>query len=713
MAPLAAARCAAASCAPGQDGGNAASTPRNSQGDGVPNAVLSQVQNVATLSVADGNDKALRMGTGFPLSPTAIVTNWHVVKGAASVVALFADGVPVKLDAVLGADERNDLIILGSLHGGAQLRPGLSAFSLAASLPKVGSRVFVVGSPQGLGGTVSEGLVSALRQDQDVGGSRIQISAALSPGSSGSPVMNPDGVVVGVASSTLESSQLINFAIPSTLISSIPLAAPRSLRDFTWSGAPAPSDAEAVAQVRALKSALYERVLSYCVRDKALPPEVASIAAVFLYGRGAPESTDTAKVARDFKTEVLRKAKTLLAADTPPCLQLVEKRGWYEVESNIELDLFFLYGLGPSAEEAKDLCARSKQLVCEYPSCVDAWMLLDWLNRWILHDGTLADRPVFEVARLRREDPLARLWYHDFVGGTKPAQFVLGHGPQCDDHSKLQVYVEPFGGSELARDFVSVVNPDESLRVISRLATQDSRWNMVPKYLFAQGVLMRDSIERDALAAAHPEDPGLLARVAVEGDLSREYPFRWDVWDVEPGLIEKVRSHGNELRTALAWCEQSIQLESDAAKAEILRHVDPYAKPYAPDAGECFQCRDLAYYLGDIAKAVSYGKKACEALERAPNFSPMPEKDQPDWLSRKLYDKQGVILGYLTYARLCKACGDASAATPAIQRARELRTQCESDVSEADRMSPVFRNWSKGQDEWFSLSENARVRQIR
>jgi len=78
---------------------------------------------------------------------------------------------------------------------------------------EVGQRVAVIGSPLGLDGTLSEGIISAKRKLDD-GPLWLQISAAVSPGSSGSPVMNAKGEVIGVATMVLTGGQSLNFAVP-------------------------------------------------------------------------------------------------------------------------------------------------------------------------------------------------------------------------------------------------------------------------------------------------------------------------------------------------------------------------------------------------------------------------------------------------------------------------------------------------------------------
>jgi hypothetical protein len=84
---------------------------------------------------------------------------------------------------------------------------------------KVGDEVYVVGNPLGLEGTFSSGIISGIRQvDKD---KLFQITAPISPGSSGGPVLNKSGMVIGIAVASYQGGQNLNFAIPSSYLESI------------------------------------------------------------------------------------------------------------------------------------------------------------------------------------------------------------------------------------------------------------------------------------------------------------------------------------------------------------------------------------------------------------------------------------------------------------------------------------------------------------
>lgn len=183
-------------------------------------AVVRRVQPaVVTLRTFDGAGRQLGLASGFVVDGGRVVTNAHVVEGAARVEVF--DASDRKLDAVDHAEVLNagaDLAVLPPVEGAR------TALALAPGKPEVGEAILAIGSPRGLTHTVSDGLVSAVRE---MDGRRwIQISAPLSEGSSGGPVLNARGEVVGVSVAVLAEGQNLNFAIPADEVRAV-LAAPR------------------------------------------------------------------------------------------------------------------------------------------------------------------------------------------------------------------------------------------------------------------------------------------------------------------------------------------------------------------------------------------------------------------------------------------------------------------------------------------------------
>ena len=118
-----------------------------------------------------------------------------------------------KLECVMTCSSEHDLALIKfAAHGVPFLRPRNTGPELA-----VGDKTIVIGNPSGLTGTVSEGIISAFREN----GSIIQITAPISPGSSGSPVLDENGEVIGVATSQKQEGQNLNFAIAAGVIGDV------------------------------------------------------------------------------------------------------------------------------------------------------------------------------------------------------------------------------------------------------------------------------------------------------------------------------------------------------------------------------------------------------------------------------------------------------------------------------------------------------------
>ena len=145
-------------------------------------------------------------GTGFAVSADGkIATNYHVIEGASKIFVKLPNGRTVGVQRVIASDKRVDLAILQVR--GVSLRPLPLGDSSAV---KVGQEVCVMGAPLGLEQSFSTGVVSAKRVMD--GFEWVQITAPISPGNSGSPVMTRSGTVIGVATFTTREGQNLNFA---------------------------------------------------------------------------------------------------------------------------------------------------------------------------------------------------------------------------------------------------------------------------------------------------------------------------------------------------------------------------------------------------------------------------------------------------------------------------------------------------------------------
>jgi len=167
----------------------------------------------------DDKGEFLKLGSGFFISQNGdVITNYHVIQGASSAEIKTVDEKTYPITYIVAGDEPNDLIRLSVNIPSQDVYP----LSLSKTIPEVGERIIVYGSPLGLENTVSDGIVSAIREIPDYG-RIIQITAPISPGSSGSPVLNMQGEVIGIATFQMVEGQNLNFAIPSERIVSLNL----------------------------------------------------------------------------------------------------------------------------------------------------------------------------------------------------------------------------------------------------------------------------------------------------------------------------------------------------------------------------------------------------------------------------------------------------------------------------------------------------------
>jgi len=152
--------------------------------------------------------RTVSQGSGVALSRSEIATNWHVVAGATNVqIQQRVDGEPVTREVrVVRATEEPDLAIL-ELTGS----PALSPIEFAAEQPEVGQSVYAIGAPRGLSLTLSEGIVSAVRTIR--GTEHLQVTTSIASGSSGGPIVDGQGRLVGIASFLVEGEGELNFAI--------------------------------------------------------------------------------------------------------------------------------------------------------------------------------------------------------------------------------------------------------------------------------------------------------------------------------------------------------------------------------------------------------------------------------------------------------------------------------------------------------------------
>src|SRR3954447_6505711 len=184
--------------------------------DFLPELVKRIKPSAVAIETFDARGNTLSRGSGFFVAPDRIITNRHVIDRSSRVEVHLVDGKKFTVKGVLAVDGEGDLALL-------QVdvpREFASPLPIVRAVPQEGEFVVVIGNPFGLEGSVSNGIVSAVREISGYG-KIIQITAPISPGSSGSPVVNMLGQVSGVATLREAEGQGLNFAVPADRITQL------------------------------------------------------------------------------------------------------------------------------------------------------------------------------------------------------------------------------------------------------------------------------------------------------------------------------------------------------------------------------------------------------------------------------------------------------------------------------------------------------------
>ena len=168
------------------------------------------------LEMKDSTGTTLGFGSGFFVKPNQIATNFHVIEGTAQGTAkLVGKDTRYQIEGIVATDKDNDLAVLKvTAYGVTPLPLGDS------DTVNIGTKVYVAGNPKGLEGTFSDGLISRRERYPK---KRLQMTAPISPGSSGGPVLNSAGEVIGISVSVHRAldAQNLNFAIPSNYLKAL------------------------------------------------------------------------------------------------------------------------------------------------------------------------------------------------------------------------------------------------------------------------------------------------------------------------------------------------------------------------------------------------------------------------------------------------------------------------------------------------------------
>jgi S1-C subfamily serine protease len=192
--------------------------------ESLPELIKKVAPAVVTVAGFNAQGKIIRIGSGFFVDAQGhLITNLHVIKGVARAEVKLPKGEVYPLTEMVAADDKADLVKLAvNLPGGPP-----HYLTVSSTRPEVGEHVVVLGSPLGLEHTVTDGMVSAIRTIKDRG-EFLQISAPISPGSSGGPVVNMKGQVIGIATFQVK-GQNINFAVPGYRVLALKEGPPRAL----------------------------------------------------------------------------------------------------------------------------------------------------------------------------------------------------------------------------------------------------------------------------------------------------------------------------------------------------------------------------------------------------------------------------------------------------------------------------------------------------
>ena len=181
------------------------------------------VANVSTVFGTESEPETV-LGSGIVtsyLNSIYIVTNYHVINGVSNLTVTFSDGNAYPA-TVIGTDPYSDIAIV-TLNAPASEFVPLQIISSSGIV--VGQPVVAIGNPYGLSGSMTFGIISQLGrtiQEATTGefsiSGIIQFSAPINPGNSGGPLLNANGMVIGITTATVNGSQGLGFAIPSSTI---------------------------------------------------------------------------------------------------------------------------------------------------------------------------------------------------------------------------------------------------------------------------------------------------------------------------------------------------------------------------------------------------------------------------------------------------------------------------------------------------------------
>ncbi|HYG79433.1 MAG TPA: trypsin-like peptidase domain-containing protein [Pyrinomonadaceae bacterium] len=203
--------------------------PALAQQETLPELIRRVKPAVVAVITYDAKGEIQMTGSGFFIRPGQVLTNLHVIEGAsrAEVRTLDGKGRTYSTSGVVSLDDEADLAVLSVNTPADRAR----ALEVSAALPEEGEQVFVIGNPLRLEGSVSDGIVSAVREVPSLG-EIVQITAPISHGNSGSPLFNMKGQVLGVITMKVTNGQNINLALGASRLRQLKPGALMSFADL-------------------------------------------------------------------------------------------------------------------------------------------------------------------------------------------------------------------------------------------------------------------------------------------------------------------------------------------------------------------------------------------------------------------------------------------------------------------------------------------------
>lgn len=179
----------------------------------------------STVEITASDDYDSWLGSGFFVDDGMIVTNYHVIEGANKIVVKTADKKEYTINTIIGYDKTLDLAILA-------INAKRDILTISQDKVAVGQEIYTLGSPFGLTGTMTKGMVSTASRDMGDGVDYVQIDAAISHGNSGGPLVNSYGEVIGINTMYIGDGQNLNFAVSIKELQKINTNHPIAVKDY-------------------------------------------------------------------------------------------------------------------------------------------------------------------------------------------------------------------------------------------------------------------------------------------------------------------------------------------------------------------------------------------------------------------------------------------------------------------------------------------------